>query len=52
MVLGLLSLAGRVEVRGGPALRPPRRIGAITQTRVYWVGGVIAAVFTVARNLL
>lgn len=52
VVLGLASLAWLVELLGGPQVRPPSRFGPITQTRVYWVLGVLALLFTLARNLL
>lgn len=51
IVLGLVSLAWVVEVAGGPKLRTPRRWGPLTQKRLYVVGGVVAAVFMLVRNL-
>lgn len=52
VVLGLASVAWVVELVGGPAVRLPARLGAVTQSRVYWVVGVSAVLFAVARNLL
>ena len=52
VVLALVCLAWLVELVGGPKLRLPARFGTLSQTRIYWVLGVLAAVFTVARNLL
>lgn len=52
VLLGLASLAWLVELLGGPRLRLPARLGRVTQGRVYWCVGVVAVLFTVARNLI
>ena len=51
IVAGVASVAWVVEVLGGPRLRLPASWGPMTQRRLYLVGGVVAAVFMVVRNL-
>ena len=53
--LGLAAVcaaAWTVELAGGPALRPPRRVRPLTQNKVYLVVAVVAALFMVVRNLV
>ena len=53
--LGLAAVcaaAWTVELAGGPALRPPRRLRPLTQNKVYLVVAVVAALFMVVRNLV
>ncbi len=53
--LGLLGLLWGIEVLGGPAVRPPaglrRRLTPISSSHWLIVGSVVAAVYTVVRNL-
>lgn len=52
ILLGCCAAAWLVEVVGGPALRPPRRLRPLTQNKVYVAVGMVAAVFMVVRNLV
>jgi hypothetical protein len=56
VVLGVLGVAWTVEVLGGPALRPPRRVraalGRVHPTRWLVIGLAAAFVYTVVRNLV
>jgi len=55
LVLGVLGVLWTMEVLGGPAARPPRRIAdrlrRIHPTRWLTIGLVAAVVYTVLRNL-
>jgi hypothetical protein len=55
VVLGLLGVAWTVEVAGGPALRPPRRLREtlrrVHPTRWLVIGLSAAVVYTVLRNV-
>ncbi len=50
-VAALCAVAWLVELAGGPAVRPPRRLRPLTQNRLYVAVAVVAAVFMVVRNL-
>lgn len=50
-VVALCTVAWAVEVAGGPRWRPLARWGGVSQTRLYWVLGAVAAVFMVVRNI-
>lgn len=49
--LVLCSLAWVLELAGGPALRPPRRLRPLTQNRVLAVLGVLGLGWALWRNL-
>lgn len=49
-VAAMCATAWTVELAGGPALRPPRRLRPFTQNRVYTCVAVVAAVFMLVRN--
>lgn len=50
-VLAGCAIAWLVELAGGPALRPPRIVRPLTQSKLYVVVGVVAVIFMVVRNL-
>ena len=51
-ILIVCAVAWTVELAGGPALRPPKPWRPLTQTKIYWVAGVVGAVFMIVRNLI
>ncbi len=56
VVLTVLSVLWTVEILGGPAVRPPRRLGRQLDRVPGWVwlvvGAAVALGYTVLRNLL
>ena len=51
-ILIVCAVAWTVELAGGPALRPPKSWRPLTQTKIYWIAGVVGAVFMIVRNLV
>ena len=51
-ILIVCAVAWTVELAGGPALRPPKPWRPLTQTKIYWIAGVVGAVFMIVRNLV